>query len=108
MGVDSVEGSPTTQVHFSSVAYGHSLRQEVDFVTCDFLWCCRANMERTIEQHYAVKFYFKLGKSASDNFELIKQTYGDDVLSQTRVFEWHKMFKTKHTKCRRPLELMLR
>ena len=31
--VGSVEGSPTTQAHFSSVASGHALRQEVDF--CD-------------------------------------------------------------------------
>ena len=31
--VGLVEGSPTTQAHFSSVACGHALRQEVDF--CD-------------------------------------------------------------------------
>jgi len=56
---------------------------------CDFLWCRSA----TIEQHYAVMFCFELGKSASENFELNKQDYGDDTLSRTRVFEWHKMFK---------------
>ena len=50
-------------------------------------------MERTVEQRYAVKFCFKLGKSASETFELIKQAYGDDALSRTRVFEWYKMFK---------------
>ena len=41
----------------------------------------------------AVKFCFKHGKSAPETFELIKQAYGDDALSSTRVFEWHKMFK---------------
>jgi hypothetical protein len=50
-------------------------------------------MECTIEQRYAVKFCFKLGKSASETFELIKHAYGDDALSRTRVFEVHKMFK---------------
>lgn len=50
-------------------------------------------MERTVEQRYAVKFCFKLGKSASETLALIKQAYGDDALSRTRVFEWHKMFK---------------
>ena len=50
-------------------------------------------MERTVEQRYVVKFCFKLGKSASGTFEFIKLAYGDDVLSRTRVFEWHKMFK---------------
>ena len=50
-------------------------------------------MERTVEQRYAVKFCFKLGKSASETFELIRQAYGDDALSTTRVSVWHKMFK---------------
>ena len=45
------------------------------------------------QQRYAVKFCFKLRKSALETFELIKQAYGDDTLSPTRVFEWHKMFK---------------
>ena len=39
-----------------------------------------------------MKFCFKLGKSASETFELIKQAYGDDVLSRKRVLEWYKMF----------------
>ena len=60
---------------------------------CDSLWCHRASMEGTVEQCYAMKVCFKLGKSASETFEFIKQTYGDDTLSRTSVFEWHKMFK---------------
>ena len=43
-------------------------------------------MERTVEQRYAVKFSFKLGKCAAETFELIEQAYGDDVLSRRRVF----------------------
>nr|XP_012151353.1 PREDICTED: putative uncharacterized protein FLJ37770 [Megachile rotundata] len=50
-------------------------------------------MEHTVEQRYAVKFCFKLGKSALETLELIKQPYKDDALSRTRVFEWHKMIK---------------
>ena len=61
-------------------------------MTCDFLWSC-ASIDRTVEQRNAVKFCFKLGKSASETFELIKQAYGDDALSRTRDFEWHKVFK---------------
>ena len=60
---------------------------------CDFLWYRRAIMERTVYQRYDVKFCFKLGKSASETFELIEKAYEDDALSLTRVFEWHKMFK---------------
>lgn len=60
---------------------------------CDFLWCHRASIERTVELHYSVKFCVKLGKPASKTLELINQAYGDDTLSRTRVFEWHKIFK---------------
>ena len=91
--VSSIVESPITQVHFSSVVCEHALRQEMDFVTCDFLWCLCASMERTAKQHYTVKFCFELGKSVSETFEPIKQAYGDDTLSCTRGFEWHKMFK---------------
>ena len=62
------------------------------FVTW-FLWCGRVNMERTVEQRYAVKFCFDLGKSKSETFELFRQAYKDDVLSRTRGFEWHNIFK---------------
>ena len=40
-----------------------------------------------------MKFCFKIGKSALETFEFIKEAYGDDALSHTRVFEWRKMFK---------------
>ena len=56
------------------------------FVTCNFFVSSR-------QKRYAVKLCFKLGKSASETFELITEAYGDDALSGTRVFEWHKMFK---------------
>ena len=59
-------------------------------MTYDFLWFRRASMERIVEQRYAVEFCFKLGKSASETFELIKQAYGDDALSHTRFFERQK------------------
>ena len=69
-------------------------------MTCDFLWCRCASMERSVEQRYAVKFCFRLWKFASETFELIKQVHGDDALSHTRVFEWHKMFKEDPTTVR--------
>ena len=34
------------------------------------------------QQRCAVKFCFKLGKSASETFELIKQAYGNDEATQ--------------------------
>ncbi|XP_050533350.1 protein GVQW3-like [Daktulosphaira vitifoliae] len=50
-------------------------------------------METIEEQRVCVKFCFKLGKSSSETFKLLKQAFGDDVLSRTTCFEWFKRFK---------------
>ncbi|CAK9816610.1 Protein GVQW3 [Anthophora quadrimaculata] len=46
-----------------------------------------------MEQRANIKFCFKLGKTFTETFELIKKVYGDDCLSRTRVFEWYKRFQ---------------
>ena len=35
----------------------------------------------------------KLGKSATETYDLLKKVYGDECLSHTQVFEWFKRFK---------------
>ncbi|XP_011858412.1 PREDICTED: putative uncharacterized protein FLJ37770 [Vollenhovia emeryi] len=50
-------------------------------------------MERLLEQRYAVKFCVKLGKSSKDTHDLIKAAYGDNAMSRSGVFEWHKLFR---------------
>jgi len=35
----------------------------------------------------------KLGKSATETYDLLKKVYGDECLSYTQVFEWFKRFK---------------
>lgn len=49
-------------------------------------------MQRSLEQRYAIKFCVKLGKSATETFDMIKQAYPDDVLVRSGVFRWHKAF----------------
>ena len=46
-----------------------------------------------MEHHVNVKFRVKLGKSATETHELLKNVYGDECLSCTQVFEWFKRFK---------------
>lgn len=46
-----------------------------------------------MEQRANIKFCFKLGKTFTETFELMKKVYGDDCLSRTRVFEWYKRFQ---------------
>ena len=41
----------------------------------------------------AIKFCCKVDFSATKTVELIQKAYGDAVLSQTIIFEWHKRFR---------------
>ena len=46
-----------------------------------------------VEQRVNVKFCVKLGKSATETYDMLKNVYGDECLSRTQVFEWFKRFK---------------
>jgi len=50
-------------------------------------------MQKNTEQRYAIKFYVKLNKSATETFDCLTEAYGDTTLSRTMVFKWHKAFK---------------
>jgi len=39
-----------------------------------------------------IKFLVKLKKSVTETFHLLTEAYGEDCMSRTRVFEWHKQF----------------
>ncbi|XP_018301780.1 histone-lysine N-methyltransferase SETMAR-like [Mycetomoellerius zeteki] len=47
----------------------------------------------TIEQRIVVKFHVKLGKTATETYNLLTQVYGHECLSRARVFEWFKRFQ---------------
>lgn len=46
-----------------------------------------------IEQRANIKFCFKLGKTFTETLQLMKQVYGDECLSRSRVHEWYTRFK---------------
>ena len=45
------------------------------------------------EQRANLKFLAKLGKTPSESFAMLQQVYGEETMSRTRAFEWHKRFK---------------
>lgn len=45
-----------------------------------------------LEQRYAIKFCVRLKETASVTYDKLKTAYGENVLSRTRVFQWHKDF----------------
>ena len=46
-----------------------------------------------MEQRAAIKFCFKLKKTASETLELLQTAYGNECLSRSKVFEWYARFK---------------
>ena len=47
----------------------------------------------TTEQHINLKFLVQLGKTPSDALGMLHEVYGDETMSRSYVFEWHKWFK---------------
>ena len=47
----------------------------------------------TLEERYAIKFCFKLGKSAIETYGMLQTTFGASCMNRASVFEWHKIFK---------------
>ena len=53
----------------------------------------QSGSEDTLEERYAIKFCFKLGKNATDTYEILQTAFGASCMNRASVFEWHKRFK---------------
>jgi hypothetical protein len=61
------------------------------------------------EQREDVKLCQKLGKSASETFQMTKQAYGEDALASSAVFKKHKHLEDdEHTGRPRTVKTELR
>ena len=49
--------------------------------------------EDTLEERYAIKFCFKLGKNATETYGMLHSAFGPACINWASVFEWHKRFK---------------
>ena len=47
----------------------------------------------TLEERYAIKFCFKLGKNATVMYGMLQTAFGASCMNRASVFEWHKRFK---------------
>ena len=47
----------------------------------------------TLEERYAIKFCFKLGKNATGTYGMLQTAFGASCMNWAWVFEWHKRFK---------------
>ena len=50
--------------------------------------------ENTLEERYAIKFCFKLGKNATETtYGMLQTAFRPSCMNEASVFEWHKRFK---------------
>ena len=62
---------------------------------CHSWWLSKVQSghEDTLEERYAIKFYFKLGKNATETYGMLQTAFGASCMNRAPVFEWHKRFK---------------
>ena len=52
----------------------------------------QSGREDTLEERYAIKFCFKLGKNPTEAYGMLQTAFGEFCMNLESVFEWHKRF----------------
>ena len=85
---------------FMISASNKQLQQQLEYTLlkpdCHSWWISnmQSGHEDTLEEWYAVKFCFKLGKNATkETYRMLQTAFGASCMNQASVFEWHKRFK---------------
>ena len=47
----------------------------------------------TLEERYAIKICFKLGKNATETYGMLQTAFQPSCMNRASVFEWYKRFK---------------
>ena len=72
------------------------LQQEWEYTLlkpdCHCWWCSKMQYD-TLEERYAIKLCFKLGKNATETYGMPQTTFEASCMNRASVFEWHKRFK---------------
>ena len=75
------------------------LQQELEYTllepNCYSWWISKMQSGRkdTLEERYATKFCFKLGKNATEMYGMLQTAFWPSCMNWALVFEWHKRFK---------------
>ena len=62
---------------------------------CHSWWISKmqSGPEDTLEERYAIKLCFKLGKNATETYGMLQTAFRPCCVNRASVFEWHKRFK---------------
>ena len=72
------------------------LQQELEYTILKpdcHSWGISKKQSDTLEERYAIKFCFKLGKNATGTYGMLHTAFGLYCMNRASVFEWHKRFK---------------
>ena len=75
------------------------LQQQLEFTLlnpdCHTWWISKMQSGRddTLEERYAIKFCFKLGKNATETYGMLQTAFRPSCRNRASVFKWHKRFK---------------
>ena len=89
------EDSPIFMISSSN----EQLKQELEYTLqksdCHSWWISKMQSEHedTLEEWYAIKFCFKVGKNATETYGMLQTAFGASCMNQASVFVWHKRFK---------------
>ena len=72
------------------------LQQEFEYTQlkpdCHSWWISKMPSD-TLEERYAIKLCFKLGKNATETYGMLQTAFRPSCMNRASVFEWHKRFK---------------
>ena len=80
-------------------ASNEQLKQQLEYTLlkpdCHSRWISKmqSGYENTLEERYAIKFHFNLGKNATEMYGMLQTAFWLSCMNQASVFEWHKRFK---------------
>ena len=80
-------------------ASNEQLQQQLEYSLlkpdCHSWWISKmqSGCEDTLEERYAIKFCFKLGKNATETYRILQTVFWPSCMNRASVFEWHKRFK---------------
>ena len=81
---------------FMISASNEQLQQQLEYTLlkpdCHGCWISKMTSD-TLEEWYAIKFCFKLGKNATETYGKLQTAFWPPCMNRASVFEWHNRFK---------------
>ena len=81
---------------FMISASNQQLQQQLEYTLlkpdCHCWWFSKMQSD-TLEERYAIKFCFKLGKKATETYGMLQTAFRPSCMNRESVFEWHERFK---------------